>query len=479
MGGLTICPITAYKEGFRDEINGWVCLHIEGGPYERGFQHGYLMAPEIKEIMRSIEYLTYWDTGKKWEFFVEAARDLWLSPSGSGIDEEFLAEMQGIAAGAREAGVKITWEEVLAWNGYEELTGYWWPLRKEGKFSESIRNRKDHCSAFIATAPYTGGATAGERSEGRGGERAEEKDGPEIVMAHNTWSNFETGQFCNLVLDIKPARGQRIFMQAYPGYIHSMTDFFVTGAGLMGTETTIGGFNCYDPDQLPEFFRVRKAMQYSESPDRFVEFMKQGNNGGYANTWYLGDINSGEILRFELGLEYNNVSRKKEGYFIGFNAPLDPRIRNLECSNTGYADIRRHQGARQVRLEELMEEYRGRINVESAKKIIADHYDVYLKKRNNPCSRTVDGHYELDARESMSQPGRPLPFQPRGAVDGKVMDSRLAKEFAFWGRWGNSSGIPFEASEFLKEHIQWKHLDGYLKDRPSQPWTLFKAKEIQ
>jgi len=26
----------------------------------------------------------------------------------------------------------------------------------------------------------------------------------------------------------------------------------------------------------------------------------------------------------------------------------------------------------------------------------------------------------------MSQPGRPLPFQPRGAYDGKVADSKLA-----------------------------------------------------
>jgi len=46
-------------------------------------------------------------------------------------------------------------------------------------------------------------------------------------------------------------------------------------------------------------------------------------------------------MRIELGLKFVGVERKKEGYFIGFNAPYDPRIRNLECTNTGFDDIRR------------------------------------------------------------------------------------------------------------------------------------------
>ena len=66
-------------------------------------------------------------------------------------------------------------------------------------------------------------------------------------------------------------------------------------------------------------------------------------------------------MRVELGLEYVNVERKKNGYFIGFNAPYDARIRNLECVNSGFDDIRRHQGARKVRLEELMEQHKGKI----------------------------------------------------------------------------------------------------------------------
>ena len=36
----------------RQETNGWVFLHIEGKPFVRGFQHGYLLAKEIAESLR-------------------------------------------------------------------------------------------------------------------------------------------------------------------------------------------------------------------------------------------------------------------------------------------------------------------------------------------------------------------------------------------------------------------------------------------
>ena len=46
-----------------------------------------------------------------------------------------------------------------------------------------------------------------------------------------------------------------------------------------------------------------------------------------------------------------------------------------------------------------------------------------------------------------------------------VTDSDLAGSLGFWGRWGNSCGMPFYADRFLAEHTQWSHLKGYLRDR--------------
>ena len=39
--------------------------------------------------------------------------------------------------------------------------------------------------------------------------------------------------------------------------------------------------------------------------------------------------------------------------------------------------------------------------------------------------------------------------------------------------------MPFDGSKFLAEHLQWSHLDGYLKARPAQAWSLFIAGEQQ
>ena len=77
----------------------------------------------------------------------------------------------------------------------------------------------------------------------------------------------------------------------------------------------------------------------------------------------------------------------------------------------------------------------------------------------------------------MSQADRPKPFQPRGAVDGKCVDSTLASNMKLWGKWGSSGEIPFETEPFFKEHPIWDYLRPYLLDRPNQPWTLFAFAE--
>ena len=292
-----------------------------------------------------------------------------------------------------------------------------------------------------------------------------------IVVAHNNFSNFVDGQLARVVLDLKPEKGNRMLIQGFVGWMWSGTDFFVTSKGIIGTETTIGGFNAYE-NNIPISCRIRNAMQYGNTLDDYVEMLLDGNSGDYANSWLFGDTNTNEILRLELGLRFHNVERTKNGYFIGFNAPYDARIRNLECVNTGFDDIRRHQGARRVRLDDLMDEWKGQINIDVAQKILSDHYDVYLHKEN-PCSRTVCSHYDMDAREYMSDPSRPKPFAPRGAVDGCVADSDMIKNMSFMGRWGSSCGTPFVAAEFLDKHRQWSALKPYLHDRLEQPWTKF------
>ena len=65
-------------------------------------------------------------------------------------------------------------------------------------------------------------------------------------------------------------------------------------------------------------------MQYSESVDDFARIMEQGNNGGYANAWLVGDRKNNEIARLELGLKNVILERTKDGYFVGSNFPVKP-----------------------------------------------------------------------------------------------------------------------------------------------------------
>jgi hypothetical protein len=453
--------INKVQNGISYELNGWLYVSIKGDAEERGYAYGKLIFKEMKKVQDVLNFIIYNDFGVKWSYFIDISNKYYKQK----IQEkypEFYKEMLGFSKGCSEAGTIMSVDEVVAWNNYFTLTESWWgnmpeeeTIALKGAIKSNSGSKEggspDRCSAFIANGDWT--------ADGK------------IVVAHNNFSNFVDGQLARVVLDLKPLKGNRMIMLGFPGWIWSGTDFFVTSRGIIGTETTIGGFISYE-NNIPISCRIRQAMQYGNNLDDYVKILLDGNSGDYANSWLFGDTNTNEILRLELGLKYHNVERTKNGYFIGFNAPYDPRIRNLECVNTGFDDIRRHQGARRVRLGDLMDTNKGKLNIEIAQQIISDHYDVYLKKEN-PCSRTCCSHYELDAREYMSDPSRPKPYQPRGALDGNVCDTTMAKAMSFSLRWGNSCGIPFDKNKFCDEHKEWAYLRPYLEDRLEQPWTTF------
>ncbi|WP_118178854.1 C45 family autoproteolytic acyltransferase/hydolase [Paraburkholderia phosphatilytica] len=437
-------------DAVRRDHAGWIYVHIEGEPYDRGEQHGQLLATEIRNAIHTARYLAKWDTGEDFDTFVNAA----VAQFAPKLDTEFADEIQGIADGA-----KLSFAEVLAWNGYMDLLQSWWPSHASSKEprlgTKPWRGRRGHhCSAFVATGSAT-------------------RDG-RIVMAHNSWDRYAAGDAFNVVFDIVPDNGHRILMQGLPGCISSLTDFWVTGGGLMVTETTISNFVGYNPAGAPEFYRSRRATQYANSIGEWCEMFAIANNGGYANSWLLGDVKTGEIARYELGLHFSGFESTKDGFYSGYNTATDLKIRNQECVGEGedYTDVRKN-GARRLRFMQLAELHHGKIDMDVAKEMIADHHDVYLDRADNPCSRTICGHLELDdARFGGSDQG---PFNPWGANDGKVVDSEMARNLSFWARWGHPCGRPFDAQAFMKRHPQWNWLNGYMRDRPSWPWTRFEA----
>jgi hypothetical protein len=432
----------------RFERSGWIYVHIEGEARDRGVQRGHLLADEIAEGLRVTRASWEHESAMTWAWLVERAAAM-FKPH---IDAEDMAELEGTADGMSAGGHATTIEELITYNGIMELQGYWWPTELKKIKDAPTPAVRESCSSFIATGKMT-------------------RDG-NIVLGHNTMMEYHDA-LPNVIEDIAPAHGHRILWQTTPGWIHSGQDFFITDAGLVGSETTIGAFEGFDTNGVPEFIRMRRATQEAGSIDEWCRIMKKGNNGGYANAWLLGDINSRKIARLELGLKQIGFEEKSDGYFSGSNVAEDLKLLRFE-TNSKETDIRTSAVARRVRWKQLMKQYAGRIDVSLAKLFEADHFDPYLGK-GLPDGRTLCGHHELEHEPAGSWPG--VPFGCAGTVDAKVVDAKMAKEMRFAARWGSGCGRPFNATAYLSAHPQFDWMEQYLKSRQSQPWTEFRAGE--
>ncbi len=428
----------------------WIYVHLEGSPSEIGFQHGYLLAPEIADAFKSVQ-LTNLRTGKSRDFFRQAAREM-LWPK---VDTEYQEELEGIQAGLEARGVPMGLDDVIWLNAMEELADYyapWYDARhKTASANEPVS--PGNCSAFVATASYT-------------------RD-HQIVFAHNCWTNYLHGERWNIIFDIAPKRGYRILMDGFPGVITSDDDFGVTSAGLMIAETTITQFYGWNPDGKPEFVRSRKAMQYASSIDDYVRIMLDGNNGGYANDWLLADRKTGEIAQFELGLKAYRVWRTKDGYFVGSNFARDPKVL-AEDTKFDPHDLSASPNARRVRWDQLMKQYKGRIDVSLAQQFLSDHYDTYEKKEQAN-SRTLCGHGDFSRHGEKVFDWKP--YYPGGSVTGKVTSAQMTAKTSFIARRGHPCGENFLAEPFLQAHPEYAWQSPLLHDMISGSWTVFKTGE--
>jgi hypothetical protein len=429
----------------RSERDGWIYLRVSGSPRAMGFQHGYLLAPEIARSIHVTRKEWEYNSGMEWSWLVHHADRMF----GPRIDSSLTEELKGIVEGLAAAGTTSDLSEMITYNGIIELDGYWWPRVKDSLDLRSPNPPKQGCSSFIVTGSMT-------------------PDGG-IVLGHNTMTSYVSAD-CNIILDIVPHQGHRILMQASPGWIHSGTDFFITDAGIVGAETTIGGFSGFDDTGIPEFVRMRRATQDASTLDEWCAIMEEGNNGGYANAWLIGDTKTNEIARLELGLKHVGFERTKDGYFVGSNVAEDVRILRLE-TNAKETDIRSSDVARRVRWHQLMKQYRGKVTLENGKNFEGDHYDPYFG-RTLLGSRSLCAHWDRDSTDYSSPP-----FDPSGTVDAKVVDSRMAEGMMFAARWGSGCGTAFEAGTFLERHPQFGWMKEILRSRPSYRWTSFGGKQ--
>lgn len=354
--------VQTFGPAYRYPAAGWIYLHIEGQPYERGYQHGHLMAREIPEYLERCASIL----GSKdhWNDYRTTANALFLR----GFDREILEEMRGIADGASDAGARwknrrIDLLDIVVANTTVEMgelasavsvtpTGLEGLSLDPPPYSDRGRDSvKDHCSAFAATGPAT-------------------RDG-RMVIGHVTWWPLTLAEQTNVMLDIKPASGHRMLIQSYPGGIESGTDWYQNDAGVVLTETTIDQ-TPFNAAGTPVAFRARMAIQYSDNIDDVVRILSKQNNGLYTNEWIMGDAKTNEIAIFDLGTSHTKLWRSSKnewfggtpGFYWGDNNAKDLTVRLEEYSDPkGNPDFIPYvPGVRDLAWQQLYQKYRGKID---------------------------------------------------------------------------------------------------------------------
>ncbi|MBZ4413488.1 hypothetical protein K8640_35225 [Myxococcus sp. XM-1-1-1] len=398
-------------KGFRYDDGGWIYVHIEGDPYERGHQFGELVPQEIVRYMEKLGVQKdKADPAKGWSHQRLLADSLFLRK----FDPEYLEEMKGIADGANKAGAKfkdrpldlidiVTLNTAVDAGQLEEanratstsLSGRTF-LKAE---DEAERGGKgDHCSSFVATRSAT-------------------KDGRAIMGQIFMWNGY-TGVHWDVVLDVQPTRGHRFVMQTFPGGIHSGADWFINAAGIVIGETTVGQ-TPFDPNGTPQSNRIRKAAQYASSIDDVARIMKDQNNGLYTNDWTLADTKTDEGACLLLGTKKTRLWRTGSK---GNAADTPGNLKDFIWANNNNRDL-------EVRKESVS-------NPDNAPADLAfntwnrdiafwEYYQQHGKKG-----------FDLDSAIRMLASS---PINRPHACDGKITTSEMAEKMMFLAHYGKTT----------------------------------------
>ncbi len=307
--GFTLDPNTVqrWQAGYRYPQAGWTVVHIEGPPYERGLQHGHLLAAEIADYIRALS--AYWsptDPAHAWATNRRLARQLFTR----GFTSEQMQEMSGIADGANAEGARVGGRrldvlDIITLNSSNEIDTVGPALAVTADAPPAIgmtarqgartlqvvrrqRQRPQRCNAFVAHGPAT--------SDGK------------ILFGHITMYDLYPANFYNVWLDVKPSTGYRFVMQTTPGGMHSGMDYSINAAGMLLAETTL--------DQGPMVpggsslaARIRQAQQYADSIDSAVALLSRDNNGLCSTEWVMGDLARNEIALLTLSGNASTLRR--------------------------------------------------------------------------------------------------------------------------------------------------------------------------
>ncbi len=418
---------------------GFDVLQLSGSPRDIGKTRAKILKERIEESIRRFSFTFKHDWDLDWQWL----REFSLKYFQSRLDFQIEEELSGMGEGLRESDSNITEEDILALNCLFDAESYLTSMRKDKDIS-TLKN--GGCTSFIANGEFT-------------------IDG-DYVIGHTTWWRYFNAINFNHLEIIKPEKGNSFAMQTAPGLLFSGTDFYYNSRGIAISETTLDGINTYNLDGSPVFQRLRLAIEKAVDLYEVASILSRENTGAYANDYLIGDAREKKIGLLELATYDHVFSVKSNGYYVSSNLVQYPEV--MKESSIVYDHTLNSDNSRYERLNTLVNELKP-LDVESAKSILRDHFDISLNKEN-PGKNSICGHREIEERLDIFD--KKPPFFPTGSIDGKVTTGSLALSGKSMFKWGKPCGDSFISSDFRLKHPEYSVYFDYLKDIISEPWTL-------
>jgi len=416
--------VRQYGNGYRYNIQGWIYLYIEGEPYERGFQHGYLLSEEIVDMINRWSSMIHFHprisklnkiiSEEKYDKITEIFWNFCTKYSYKFYKDkfedypEYKDEIQGIADGVTSRGSKIfgrnvTYRDILTCNEmYEFLSKI-----TQGKFRRGFHPLLTLFKNLLEVEPSLSEISAKDfesdfyypegnhKCNGFTATGNATTDG-QLVFTNSMWSSDEAFMWWwsyyitfrwSLILDINPSQGNRVIMASAPSYIWSDHDYYQNDKGIVLLETTCPQ-GLWDNRGLPVAIRARRAMQYGNNISEVMKILRYRNDGCMNAVWLIGDAKTSEIARFELGYRNSWNNTTSNGFHWSANNPFNFRVRLekffledyikqvvyaifLKTKSYMFYTLRYFPASRDIKYEELGNKYYGAMDIDIFKEIMS------------------------------------------------------------------------------------------------------------
>lgn len=319
-----------YGKGYLEGRNEILILHLKGSPYEMGYQHGMLTKHLMGKSKEAFdEALPPIKGGRVGEWIIKRYLFWKLGKMEKYVPREFIEELKGMADSITEK--EVDYREILLYHA----------LRDIGQVLG--------CSSFIALPQTT--------------------KNRELIYGRN-FDFLKGDSLENLITFYEPDKGNSFVSIGWPGMIGVVS-------GMNDEGLTVGILAAYSKDVsfdgMPSCFLMRKVLQYANNVEEAKEIIVKSKRTG-PNIVLLADKEGALIV--ECTATKYALRKPQDGILFSSNHFLSPiyeqdkkRKRALESGDSE---------KRYERIEKLLKENYGQIDVEYGIKILRD--DIILKE---------------------------------------------------------------------------------------------------